>query len=229
VVELLAGDNARLLTLTGAGGTGKTRLALQAAGLASEAYPAGVFWVPLAPLRDPALVLATAGQLLGSKNGLAEHIADKEMLCLFDNFEQVVEAAADLGQLLGTCPNLDILVTSRERLRVAGEQTYPVPPLAESDGEALFLTRARAVDPAFAPSESVRELCLRLDELPLALELAAARTAIFSPEQLLEKLAQRLDLLKGERDAIPASRPCARRSSGRTTSCRRKSRSSSGG
>jgi non-specific serine/threonine protein kinase len=84
-----------------------------------------------------------------------------------------------------------------------GEQTYPVPPLAESDGEALFLTRARAVDPAFVPSEAVRELCLRLDELPLAIELAAARTAIFSPEQLLAKLAQRLDLLKGERDADP--------------------------
>ena len=125
------------------------------------------------------------------------------MLCLFDNFEQVVEAAPDLGALLSACPNLDVLVTSRERLRVGGEQTYPVPPLAESDGEALFLTRARAVDPGFTPSGAVRELCLHLDELPLALELAAARTALFSPEQLLEKLAQRLDLLKGERDADP--------------------------
>ncbi|HEY5872984.1 MAG TPA: tetratricopeptide repeat protein, partial [Gaiellaceae bacterium] len=132
-----------------------------------------------------------------------EHIADKSMLCLFDNFEQVVEAAPELAALVSACPNLDVLVTSRERLRVGGEQTYPVPPLAESDGEALFLTRARAVDPSFAPSEAVRELCLRLDELPLALELAAARTAIFSPEQLLERLSQRLDLLKGERDADP--------------------------
>jgi predicted ATPase len=203
VVALLAADNARLLTLTGPGGTGKTRLALQAAGLASDAYPDGVWWIPLAPLRDPALVLATAAQTLGSKNGLAEHIQDKSMLCLFDNFEQVVEAAPEIAALVGACPNLDVLVTSRERLRVGGEQTYPVPPLAESDGEALFLTRARAVDPAFAPSEAVRELCLRLDELPLALELAAARTALFSPEQLLEKLSQRLDLLKGERDADP--------------------------
>jgi predicted ATPase len=149
------------------------------------------------------LVLATAGQMLGSKNGLAEHIQDKAMLCLFDNFEQVVEAAPELAALVSSCPNLDVLVTSRERLRVQGEQTYPVPPLAESDGEALFLTRARAVDPGFTPSEAVRELCLRLDELPLALELAAARTALFSPEQLLEKLSQRLDLLKGERDADP--------------------------
>jgi predicted ATPase/class 3 adenylate cyclase len=203
VVELLAADDARLLTLTGPGGTGKTRLALQAAGLASEAYPDGVWWVPLAPLRDPALVLATAGQMLGSKNGLAEHIQDKAMLCLFDNFEQVVEAAPELAALLSDCPNLDVLVTSRERLRVKGEQTYPVPPLAESDGEALFVSRARAVDPAFTGSEAVRELCLRLDELPLALELAAARTALFSPEQLLEKLSQRLDLLRGERDADP--------------------------
>jgi len=203
VVELLAGDDARLLTLTGPGGTGKTRLALQAAGLASESYPDGVFWIPLAPLRDPALVLASAAQTLGSKNGLAEHIADKRMLCLFDNFEQVVDAAPDLAELVGSCPNLDVLVTSRERLRISGERTYPVPPLAERDGEALFLTRARAVDPGFAPSEAVRELCLRLDELPLAIELAAARTALFSPEQLLARLSQRLDLLKGERDADP--------------------------
>jgi predicted ATPase len=203
VVELLGAEDARVLTLTGPGGTGKTRLALQAAGLASDAYPDGVFWIPLAPLRDSGLVLATAAQTLGSTNGLAEHISDQAMLCLFDNFEQVVGAAPELGELVSACPNLRLLVTSRERLRVAGEQTYPVPPLAASDGEALFTTRARAVDPAFTPSEAVRELCLRLDELPLALELAAARTALFSPEQLLAKLSQRLDLLKGERDADP--------------------------
>jgi predicted ATPase/class 3 adenylate cyclase len=203
VVELISAADARLVTLTGPGGTGKTRLALQAAGMASDAYPDGVWWIALAPLRDPALVLATAGQTLGSTNGLAEHIADKRMLCLFDNFEQVVEAGPELVGLLSFCPNLDVLVTSRERLRVGGEQTYPVPPLAESDGEELFLVRARAVDPAFARTEAMRELCLRLDELPLALELAAARTALFSPEQLLEKLAHRLDLLKGERDADP--------------------------
>jgi predicted ATPase/class 3 adenylate cyclase len=202
VIDLLSAD-ARLVTLTGPGGTGKTRLALQAAGLASDAYPDGVWWIPLASLRDPALVVTTAGHALGSNNGLAEHIADRAMLCLFDNFEHVVEAAPDLSALLSECPNLDVLVTSRERLRVGGEQTYPVPPLAQSDGEALFLTRARAVDPSFTPSEAVRELCLRLDELPLAIELAAARTAIFSPEQLLTKLSQRLDLLKGARDADP--------------------------
>ena len=199
VVGLLA--ETRLLTLTGPGGTGKTRLALQAAGLASDAYPDGVWWVPLAPLRDPALVLATAGQMLGSKNGLAEHIQDKSMLCLFDNFEQVVEAAPEIAALLTSCPNLDVVVTSRERLRVQGEQAYSVPPLAESDGVALFVTRARAVDPAFAETAVVPELCRRLDELPLALELAAARTAVFSPEELFERLGQRLDLLKGDRGA----------------------------
>jgi len=203
VLALLSSEDTRLLTLTGPGGTGKTRLALQAAAEASEAFPDGIWWVPLAPLRDPKLVLETAAQVIGSKNGLAEHIADKEMLCLFDNFEQVVEAGAELAELLAACPNLDVLVTSRERLRVRGEQTYPVPPLAESDGMALFVARARAIDPSFTHSEAVAELCLRLDELPLALELAAGRTALFSPKQLLGRLSQRLDLLKGERDADP--------------------------
>ena len=203
LLSLLSSEDTRLLTLTGPGGTGKTRLALQAVAEASDRYAEGVWWVPLAPLREPALVFETAAQVLGSKNGLAEHIADKSMLCLFDNFEQVVEAGAELASLLASCPNLDFVVTSRERLRVRGEQTYPVPPLAEEDGEALFIARARAVDPAFTSSEAVAELCLRLDELPLALELAAARTALFSPEQLLERLSQRLDLLKGERDADP--------------------------
>jgi len=203
VLSLLSQEDTRLLTLTGPGGTGKTRLALQAAAEASDAFPDGIWWIPLAPLSDPSLVLETAAQVVGSKNGLAEHIADKSMLCLFDNFEQVVEAGAGLAELLSACPNLAVLVTSRERLRVSGEQTYPVPPLAESDGEALFVARARAVDPSFTKSEDVAELCARLDELPLALELAAARTALFSPKQLLERLSQRLDLLKGERDADP--------------------------
>jgi predicted ATPase/class 3 adenylate cyclase len=203
VLAMLADDDVRLLTLTGPGGTGKTRLALQAAGALADRYPHGVWWVPLAPLGDPELVLETASGALGAKDGLAEHVGDKRLLLLLDNFEHVVEAGAELGGVLAACPNLDLLVTSRERLRVRGEQTYPVPPLVESDGVALFTARARAVDPSFAASDAVRELCRRLDELPLALELAAARTAVFSPEQLLERLSQRLDLLKGERDADP--------------------------
>src|SRR5207247_3827600 len=111
VLSLLEG--ARLLTLTGPGGTGKTRLALQAAAEASDRYPLGVFWLPLAPLRDSELVLESAGQALGAKDGLVEHIADKELLLLFDNFEHVIEAATGLAELLAACPNLQLLVTSR--------------------------------------------------------------------------------------------------------------------
>jgi predicted ATPase/class 3 adenylate cyclase len=203
VLSLLSSKDTRLLTLTGPGGIGKTRLALQTVAESSDRYPDGVWWIPLGHLREAGFVLETAAQVVGSRDGLAEHISDKSMLCLFDNFEQVVEAGAELADVLASCPNVDFVVTSRERLRVRGEQTYPVPPLAEKDGAALFSARARATDPAFTTSEAVAELCLRLDELPLALELAAARTALFSPEQLLERLSQRLDLLKGERDADP--------------------------
>ena len=203
VVALLSHDEARLVTLTGPGGTGKTRLALQVAGTSSDGYPDGVWWVPLAALRDPRLVLETAGQVIGSKNGLAEHIADKTMLCLLDNFEQVVEAAPDIAALLGACPNLELLVTSREPLHVTGEQEYAVPPLAHEEGVALFLARARAVKPGFAPDEAVSDICVRLDDLPLALELAAARVKALSSAQILERLDQRLQLLTGGARDLP--------------------------
>jgi len=203
VVALLAHEEGRLLTLTGPGGTGKTRLAAQAAGLVSDGYPDGVWWVPLAPLRDPALVLETAAQVVGSKNGLKEHIADKHMLCLFDNFEQVVEAGAELAELLASCPNLGVLVTSREPLHVTGEQEYAVPPLAHEEGVGFFLARARAVKPEFAPDEAVSEICARLDDLPLALELAAARVKALSSRQILERLDERLPLLTGGARDLP--------------------------
>jgi predicted ATPase/class 3 adenylate cyclase len=196
-------EDARLLTLTGPGGTGKTRLGLQAAAEASDHYPDGVFWVPLAPLHDPGLVLETAGQALGAKDGVADHIADKALLLLLDNFEHVVDAAAGLAELLGSCPKLQLLVTSREQLRVPAEQAYPVPPLEPPDGNELFLARAHAVDPGFASTAAVPELCARLEQLPLAIELAAARVRVLSPEQLLERLSGRLDLLKAGRGVDP--------------------------
>ncbi len=197
VLELL--DRTRLLTLTGPGGTGKTRLALQAAAEASERFPDGVFWVPLAPLRDPDLVLETAAQALGANDGVADHVGDKQLLLLLDNFEHLMDAADELAGLQASCPNLRVLVTSREILRLPGEQAYPVPTLEPGDGTELFLARARAVNPNFEPDERVGTLCARLDNLPLALELAAARTSILNPAQLLERLVGRLDLLKAGR------------------------------
>jgi predicted ATPase/class 3 adenylate cyclase len=197
VASLLRGG-ARLLTLTGPGGSGKTRLALEAAAELVPALKAGVFWVGLAPLRKAALVAETIAQTLGAKDGLAEHIGEREMLLLLDNLEQVVEAAPEFAVLVETCPNLRLLVTSRELLRVRGELEYPVPPLAEPEAVELFCTRAR-----MEPEDAVHALCRALDNLPLAIELAAARAPVLSPKQIVERLSGRLDLLKGGRDADP--------------------------
>ena len=191
-------SGARLLTLTGPGGTGKTRLALEAASSLVSEYRAGVFWVGLASLRDPALVTETISQTLGARDGLAAHIGERELCLLLDNLEQVVEAAPELAALVEACPNLTLLVTSRERLRVRGEVEYAVPPLAEPEAVSLFCERAQ-----LEPSEEIAELCARLDSLPLAVELAAARTKALTPTQILERLSGRLDLLQGGRDADP--------------------------
>ncbi len=201
VADLLVGT--RLLTLTGPGGTGKTRLALQAAAETSDRYPDGVFWVPLAPLNDPRLVFEQAAQAVGARNGLTDYVADKRLLLLLDNFEHLIEAATDLAELTASCPNMRVIVTSRELLRLPGEQAYPVPPLEADDGTQFFLARARETEPDFEPDESVPELCARLEQLPLALELAAARVRVLSPAQLLERLSGRLDLLKAGRGVDP--------------------------
>jgi predicted ATPase len=191
-------NGARLVTLTGPGGTGKSRLAIESAAELVQDFPNGVFWVDLAPLRDPDLVAETIGQTLGVKEDLAAHIGERQVLLVLDNFEQVVDAAPSLVRLLSVCPGLRMLDTSRELLRVSGEVEYAVPPLPSVAAAELFRERSR-----LPLDETVVELCGRLDNLPLAVELAAARTKVMSPAQILERIGTRLDLLKGGRDADP--------------------------
>jgi predicted ATPase len=190
-------DGARLVTLTGPGGCGKSRLAIEAAAALVPAY-AGVYWVGLAPLRAPERVLGAIGLALGARGDVAEHVGVRKLLVVVDNFEHVVAAAPGVSTLVSACPNLTVVVTSRERLGIAGEVELQVPPLAAQDAVALFCERAQV-----EPSAEIAELCRRLDALPLAVELAAARTKALSPRQILERLSQRLDLLAGGRDADP--------------------------
>jgi len=184
---LLARRDVRLLTLTGAGGIGKTRLAAQAAGWAADAYPDGVWWVPLDTLRDPTFVLESAAQAIGAKRELSAHVGDRSMLILFDCFERVVDGAGSIAGLLTACSNLKVLVTSRERLRVTGEHEYVVPPFVHEEAIDFFSARARAARHDFEADEAVSEICRRLDDLPLALELAAARVKVLSTNELLKR------------------------------------------
>jgi predicted ATPase len=191
-------EEARLLTVSGPGGVGKTRFAIELASRQLERFPNGVFWVPLAPLRDSTLVMESLAHAAGAKGDLAAHIGSRHILLVLDNLEQVVEAAPELSKLLRACENLTLLVTSRELLRVEGEVELSLPSLAGGEADALFCERAQC-----RPSPAIGELCARLDGLPLAIELAAARTRVLTPEQILERLGERLDLLKGGRDADP--------------------------
>ncbi len=202
VIVLLRQPETRLLSLTGAGGSGKTRLAVQAAAEVVDEHERGVWWVPLQTVRDPERVVGAIASVLGAGGDLPEHVGSKRMLLVLDNFEQVSAAAPALGELLSTCPNLRLLVTSRELLRLAAEREYPVPPLVEQESVGFFLARARAVRPGFEVDENVLPICRRVDHLPLALELAAARVKALSTAQILERLDRSLPLLTGgSRDA----------------------------
>jgi predicted ATPase/DNA-binding NarL/FixJ family response regulator len=228
VTDILGRGAARLVTLTGPGGVGKTRLALRVAADFGADLPGGADFVPLAQVRNPGLVAAAVARRLGVNDdgarslveALTSELGGAPRLVLLDNFEQVLPAAPLLSELLTACPNLTLLVTSRAPLRVSGEHAYPVPPLALPDraeqpllsqlaeipAVRLFLDRAHAADPGLALTEAnveaAVEICRRLDGLPLAIELAAARSRLLPPAAVLARLGQRLPLLTGgPRDA----------------------------
>jgi predicted ATPase len=236
-LDLIRRDDTGLVTLTGAGGTGKTRLALQVALELVDDYEDGVTFVPLAPISDPALVLAAIAHGLDVTESasrplielLIDRLHDKRHLLVLDNFEQVVDAAPHIADLLRACPRLQMLATSRTPLRLRGEKELPVPPLALPPLSAslkiggnrselvarlsqyaaveLFIQRARDVKPDFTVTNetapAIAEICYRLDGLPLAIELAASRIKLLSPQALLNRLEHRLEMLKGGARDLP--------------------------
>ncbi len=194
--------HSRLVTLVGPGGTGKTRLALQVAAEAVDDFPDGAWLVPLAPVTDPERVEGAIAAAVGADGPLTDYLRQRHALLLVDNFEQVLDGAGQIAELLAAAPLVRILVTSREPLRIHAERRYPVDPLLEDDAVALFVERAQRVDPEFTSSDLVAKICHRLDRLPLAIELAAARVGVLTPAELLERLDRALPLLiGGARDA----------------------------
>jgi predicted ATPase len=232
VKDLLKRDEhyMRLVTLTGPGGTGKTRLAVQAAAELVNRFGDGVYFVDLAPIRESESVLTTIARTVGIRetsdrpllDELKGQLKSKAMLLLLDNFEQVTAAAPKVGELLQDCSQLKLLVTSREPLHLRGEHIHPVPPLTlppadlkqqsleqltQCEALRLFIERVIAVKPDFEVTNEnaavVTEICFRLDGLPLAIELAAARIRLFSPRALLERVGGRLQLLRGGARDLP--------------------------
>jgi predicted ATPase/class 3 adenylate cyclase len=195
-------DGARLVTITGTGGTGKTRLALQvAAELVGQGLDA-VYWVPLAGVSDPELVLPEVAQVVGAREDLIEYLRGKRLLLVLDSLEHLLAAAPEVASLLAASNELRVLVTSRSPLRLSGEREYPLDPLPPHEAVTFFVERARAVGRSLAPDATVDAICRRVDCLPLALELAAARTKLLTPETLLARLERALPLLTaGARDA----------------------------
>jgi predicted ATPase/class 3 adenylate cyclase len=204
LVRLLGADRARLVTVTGPGGIGKTSFAATGAAELVEAFDGGATLIELAPIRSADLVLPAIAEGLGADGDPAVHIADRELLLVLDNLEQVIAAAGDVARLLTACPNLSVLATSREPLRIAGEREFPLKPLAEAPAVELFRQRAEAVLPQFsADYDLLTEICRRLDSLPLAIELAAARVKVLPPGELLGRLDRRLPLLTASRRDLP--------------------------